>query len=127
MVANADLTAHQMHQPRGDGQPQPGSTEPPRCGDIRLLERREDRSPALLRDSHTGVRHFETDDYFAQLAAIEPRAEHDFAMVGEFDRVAQQIQQHLPQTARIANHEPGRIQRHVANQLDVFLASRQRH
>ena len=59
---------------------------------------------------------------------IQHATHQDFALLGELDRVADQIQQHLPQAPLIAKHRTWHSRRHEGHQLQaLFVGARREH
>src|SRR4051794_21820598 len=94
-----DTTAHQPSKLRDDGKTEAGAAELP-CGRcIRLRERVKDRRMLLDRDSDSSVRHADVQDIAG--GALDPH--HHFAAFRELDRVADEIDDDLPQTTWVAD------------------------
>ena len=50
------------------------------------------------------------------------RADDDLAMLGKFNRVVDEVQQHLAQARHVAAHPLGHIGVQVGQQLDAFFS-----
>ena len=85
-----DAPAVQLHDPPGDRQPEPGAALLPGAGAVGLLELLEDPLLVGLGDPGAGVGHRDDEG-----AVGDPRLDRDLAGLGELDRVAHQVQQHL--------------------------------
>src|ERR1700733_14294230 len=66
---------------------------------VELMELLENRRELLGRDANASVPHFE-----AQLVAAAPTPKQDLARFGVFDRVRDQVADHLCEQSRIAAH-----------------------
>ncbi len=93
---DTDLAAHGVDKPFGNRKPKPRTAETPRMAGIGLHEFAEDFLALVVGHAHTGVAHFEAQAVaFVDLDHFHIDANP--AGVGEFDRVADEIGQHLPQ------------------------------
>ena len=92
-----DTAAMHLDQPPRDRQSKPGATFLPRDAVVNLLKLLED--PRLLRgrNARTGVLHRDVE-----LAVDGLDADLDRAGIGEFDRIADEIEQHLAQPPLVA-------------------------
>ena len=52
--------------------------------------------------------------------------DEDLAALGELDGVADQVDEHLPQPAGIADRDAGHVGQHVADELETLLFGAQR-
>ena len=87
--------AHPLSQPPRDRKAKARATGFARCG---LGEFLEDEPGALWRDSGAGI----ADDEF-ELRGLARDAQADAAVRGKLHRIADEIEQHLPQPRRIAD------------------------
>ena len=114
--------AHQGDQPRRDRQPQPCAAEPSGGAGVGLLEGVEDRGLPVLGDANPGVGDGEPQPdgaagRVAGRAFGQLHIEHDLALLGELDRVADEVDDDLPQPAGVALHDLRHLQVDVAGQL----------
>ena len=127
LALHRDRPAHQGHQAGGDRQSQAGAAVLARRRGVLLLKGAEDLILLVRWDANAGVRHFK-----AQLncrlrlgvrwrQAASGNAYDDLALLGELDGVAHQIEQHLPQPARVADQGVGHVGLDVAGQLQPLL------
>ncbi|MDX1781740.1 MAG: hypothetical protein R3256_10515 [Thalassovita sp.] len=103
---NLQRARHQHDQVLGDGQSQSGAAETARGRFFSLIEGFEDPLDGALRHSDTIVAD-RKDDFVT--VGTRGYAEHNIALraifsPGQLDRVAQQVQQDLPQPDRVAAH-----------------------
>ncbi len=96
-AAHADAAAHQLDQLPRDGGAKTCATELPRGGRIGLCKGVEDALQMLRGDADAGVLHL---DHQRAVVVVQPQ--QHMAALGELERVAQQVQQHLLQAQRIA-------------------------
>ena len=74
------------------------------------------------RDADAGVAHREAQAHLLQRGFAGDFHAHDhLALFGELDGVADQVEQHLPQPAGVADQGVGHVRLHVANQLQPLL------
>ena len=107
-AAAADLAldphpaAHQLDQPQRDRQTEAGAAEPARRRAVGLRECLEDLVAACPAGMPMPVSVTAKCSVAPRRAHVSRRshAQHDFALVGELDGVAQNVQQHLPEPSR---------------------------
>ena len=117
-----NAAVHQLHQILGNRQPQTRPAKPPRRRGIHLHERLEQPLQRRPRNANPRVPHREM--HLAQVLRPRlrhPRRHHNFAARGELDRVAEQIQKHLPQPREIADHPRRHVVRQLARQVQTLL------
>ena len=97
---DGQVAAHQPRQPAADRQPQPGAAEVPGDGAVGLGERLEQRVELRRFDADAGVG--DGDPHaVAVAAAIERDLDRHAAGAGEFDGVADQVDQDLFESPRV--------------------------
>ncbi len=121
LAVHPDATAHQRDQPARDGQAQAGTAVLAAGGGVGLLERLEDARELLGRHADAGVLHLEAQPQALGLGRQRPHAQCDVARIGELDRVAGKVQQHLTEAQQVAV-EHRRHAVHVNHQLEVAAA-----
>ncbi len=99
---DADAPAHQPEQAPADRQPQPGAAVAPAHRAVGLREVLEHLLEGVRSDADAGVLDPDADQGLVVGPLQQPDAHHDLAALGELDRVAQQVGQHLPQAERVA-------------------------
>ena len=104
-----------------DREPEPRPAVPAGVGCVDLRERLEEPAHAVLGDADAGVLHGELDDGEVAPLADDVDVQRDLALLGELDRVADQIGQDLPDAAGIADHAAAELHRHVHRQFDLVL------
>ena len=92
------FATHQPGQPTGDGQPETGATEPAGGRIVGLLEGFENACLFRLGDAGAGVGDGKAHQQFVAAGFHQPGSEHDAAALGEFDGIAQVIEQDLAET-----------------------------
>src|ERR1035437_6598617 len=80
----------------------------------------------LLRDPDAAVAHEIVQHRGAGVLRRDLDLDEDLSALGEFDRVADQIDNDLAEASRIAQHHARDIRQDVANQLEPFLLGPQR-
>ena len=102
---DADITAHHLAEAPADRQPQAGAAVFARGGGIRLHERFEYFLHLRRRHADAGIAH---PEHHAVLA-VAPSAfdmQRDLAGFGKFARIADQVEQGLPQLGDVRLHFP---------------------
>ena len=125
-----DAALHQAGQPRGDGQPQARPAVTAGHGVVGLLEHLEDRRAPLFGDAHSRVA-----DHEVQRATSWPRPggraavsrrglqtdlEDHFALLGELDGVADQVDHDLAKAAVVADDHPRDVGMDEAGQFQAL-------
>ena len=100
---DVDAAVHQLGQPPHDGKAEAGAAESPRGRGIGLRERLEQPRPLLVAQADAGVAHRQRDARRAVAERARRGAHLDAALVGELQRVGQQVEQDLPHPRRIAD------------------------
>ena len=113
LAFDPDVAAHQLDQPRRDRQAEAGAAEAAGRRAVRLRERLEDQLLLVARDADAGVDDREVQADLAGQLRRDVDAQPDLPAVGELDRVADQVDEHLPQPQRVADERVGHFRRHV--------------
>ena len=113
LTLNADASAHQLHELTANREPEPGAPKQARGRYIGLGEGFEDLCLLLQRDADPAIRHVKTQRQFIRHRVFDANYEADLAVVGEFDRVAEQIVEHLSQAQRITVQPWGHVGRNL--------------
>ena len=92
-----DAAAQGLGQSLADAKPQSRAAKLPRGRVVHLGERLEKLLDLLFAHADARVGHVEAETRATAIRG-EPDGEADFALVGELDRVAHQIDQHLAET-----------------------------
>ena len=125
---HADTALHQFDQFLADGQAQSRAAVAARGGMVGLLEFLEQARQGVRVDAGARVADDEVDlaaAIAARRRAGAPHFQQHFAIGREFQRVAQQVDEDLPQARGIGAHVAGQVQRQFAAQqqaLGVGLA-----
>ena len=114
LALQPDLAFQGFDQPGRDRQPQPRAAVAARRRGVGLHELFEDHPLLVRRDADAGVGDLEPqgDRLAARLLHAHPQG--DLAPLGELDRVRQQVGQHLPQQAGVAEQRVRRVVGDVA-------------
>ena len=121
-----DAAAHQLHQLRGDRQPEAGAAVAARHRGVRLLERAEDLVELVLRNADAGIADREVQLRVALAPLEHLDADDDLAGVGELDRVADQVHEHLAEPVGIAHEKVGNFGFDVGGELQSLVLGRDR-
>src|SRR5439155_12377418 len=106
---HADTAGHRLDQLLRDGRPEPGAAEAARGGLVCLREALEDFGLRFGRDADAGVADREFQAHLLSRLALRRDVHRDATLLGELERVADQIDQDLAQVMRIA----AQCRRHV--------------
>jgi hypothetical protein len=128
LALEADLAAQELHELAADGEPEAGAAEAPGERPVRLRERLEDLALAALGDADPGVGDAELEPAALRVragarAAVvrQPRHAHrHLAALGELDRVADQVHQHLAHAHRVRAHLARHLVLDEAGQLEAL-------
>ena len=121
----ADLALHQIHQLTADREPEPGPAEAACQRAIGLGERIEDLFLVARRNADAGVRHGEQEHaalapVFAARILLPVHAEQHLALLGELDRVADQVHQDLSEPDHVGPDRSGYVVVDEARQLETL-------
>ncbi len=125
LAGQPDPASHHLDQVRRDGQAQSSAPEPARRRRVGLHERAENLPLLLERDADAGIRNGEVQHRFFGRHAVGGHLDDDIAGFGELDRVAHEIDQHLPQAAWIADQAVGNVGLDAAGQLEALFVGAQ--
>jgi hypothetical protein len=120
LALHADLAVHHDHELLGDRQAQAGAAVAARGRAVGLREGLEQLRLHRGRNAHAGVAHLEAEDDAVVAFGLPGDADDDFAALGELDRVADEVHEHLAQPARIAAQEARHFGRQVHDQLGAL-------
>ena len=105
---------------RGDRQTQAGAAETAGRGRIGLYERAENLPLLVGCDPYSGVGNREREDRLGVGHALGLHLDDHVAGLGEFDRVADEVEEHLAQTPGIADERVGHVGQNAAGQLETL-------
>src|SRR5829696_6297685 len=115
-AVHEDRAVHALDDTARDGEPKAGAAVAAARAAVPLLELVVDGGNALGRNAGTGVAHFDGD-----LAGRVARYDHaDAADIGELDRVAGEVDEHLAQAVAVTEHLAGHAGRHQGRDFDAF-------
>ncbi len=120
-AVHPDAAAHHPHERRGDRQAEAGAAEFARRRSIGLAERLEDRRLLVGGHADAGIGHRKMQERALAAAHVLVDFDQDVPAVGELDRVAHQVAEHLSQANRIADDAFGHVRVDVSHQLEPFL------
>src|SRR5690606_24095485 len=107
LAGRFQLTPQLAGEVTGDRQPQAGATEASGRTAVALLKSIEHALQALGGDAYSAIHHSAGQLQCAVGVHLPMCAQLDQALFGEFQRVAQQIYQYLPQARRITQYHRG--------------------
>ena len=126
VAVHPNTAVHQVDQSRRNRQPQPRAAESPRHRVVGLLEGIEDRGMLVRRDADARVADGEMDEHVLLRFFLDGDLQRDFPLLGELDRVAEQVDHHLPQPRSIAEHPPRDVRCDAAGQLQSLVMRAER-
>lgn len=100
-AVDPDLAAHQQGQAFADGQPETGAAVFPCQRTVRLFESLEQAQLVGRADADTGILDLETQQRRGSVRGELANAQGDAAVVGELDRVGDEIDQDLAEAQRV--------------------------
>ena len=110
-----------LDQLAADGQPQAGAAEAPGGRAVGLREGLEQARQRVGADADAGIAHPAVQLDVPGVLRGDFHAHRDLAAVGELDRVAAQVDQHLAQPRRVADQAPRQLGRGAEQQLQALL------
>ncbi len=119
---HGELAAHQAHQALRNREAQPRAAVAACHRRVGLREFLEHGLQMFRRDPDAGVPHAESQRDGAVARMRRRHGNHDFPLLGELDRVADQVHEHLAQARRIPAHRARGFGCHVREQLEVLFA-----
>ena len=119
-----DASAHDVHEPGGDGQAQARAAIFTRGRAVGLLEGVEDDILLVRRDADTGVGDGEVKRGLVVGHGLRVDGHGDAALFGEFDGVADQVEHDLHEPHRVAHESVGYLVGDVAAEIEsLFLGA----
>src|SRR5207302_4391657 len=104
LTLEPDFATHHRHKSRRDGQAESRSSVLA-CGrSISLRERLKNRFSLFRRNANSGITHGEVDQVMVTLVSFHFYLERHLPLMGEFDGVPQEIENHLPKPTGITQH-----------------------
>ena len=122
LARHADFPSHQPRQAPGNGQPEPGPADPGGRAHFGLLEGLEQARLSLRRNPDARVLDFETQGFVLAFAIHQADAQLDMALLGELDRVADEIAQDLPEAKPVHHHRRADLGVDMVAQLKALAA-----
>ena len=114
--------AHELAEPAADGEAEARAAEAPRRRAVDLAERLEEPALPLLGNTHAGVAHgeFEAEPPVVR-RPVGAHAHHDLAAIGELHRVADEVQEDLPEPRVVADDRRRHVRRDLAGHVEALL------
>ena len=107
LTFDPDPATHERHHVSADGKPQAGAAVAPRHGPVGLLEGFKNQLLLFNGDAHAGVLDDDMQQHRTLFRLVGPDTHRDAAALGEFEPIADQVEDDLAQAQRIA-FESGR-------------------
>ena len=107
LTVDPDAPAHQLDQPATDRQPQAAAAEAPVGAMLDLGERRKHPANITGPNPDAGINHAEAQGRAALVTKQAPSVDGDRPVLGEFDRIADQVDQHLADPLAIRDQPAG--------------------
>src|SRR5271157_1872494 len=120
LALDPDAPAHQLDQPRGDGQPQPRTSKAAGHRAVRLGESAEDEALFIGRDARSRVGYGEVKADLPLGYRLHPNLQNDLPPVGEFDGIAEEVGQDLAEAQGVADHAVRGVGADVQSQLHLL-------
>ena len=113
--------AHQLDETLRDREPEPGTAVAARGRGVDLAEGREQPVHPVPGDADPRVPNGELEPVRARPGGLGRDVDDDLALLGELDRVREQVEQHLPQAGRVPDDSCRHALVDEAAQLDLLL------
>ena len=113
--------AHQLDQLARDGQAEAGAAVLAGGGHVGLGERLEELRRLFTRHAHSGVAHGELELHLLAGLFEQFDLEPDLALLGELDRVVDEVGEDLAETKRVAAQLLGDGAGHVGEELEALV------
>src|SRR5207244_2075050 len=110
---------HHLDEPGGNGQAEAGAAVAPIEAALDLAKWLEDRVPHVGRNADTGVAHRQVQTRCGA-GPVNGAFDDNLAVIGELDAVADEVDDHLPQPVRVADHARRYVGMNVASELDAL-------
>ena len=114
-------STHQLHQFGGDGQAQAGATVFPCGGAIGLDEGLENLPAFFVRHADARIAYGDVEHHVGFAEGLGLHSNHDFALLGEFDGVAHEVDDDPAQAVGIADQPFRHFGPDMAGQLQALL------
>src|SRR5262249_7132539 len=123
-AVDANLPAHDLDQPFRYREPKTGTAEFAADRAVDLTESLKQAMLLVLADADAGIRHREGQPGHACIRSAPFDRQNDMPRRGELDRVVEKVQQHLTQTAVVADDARRNIRAGQDSQVEMFLECR---
>ena len=107
LAHDAELAAHQLHQPLGDDEAEARAPVPSRRGPVRLREGLEEASQRFGLDADPRISHGEADDLGLRLLGLHADPHRHLTPLRELHGIAHEVDQGLSQPAGISAQDVG--------------------
>ena len=120
-AVHVQRASHEAHEPRRDREAEAGAAEQACGGPVGLREGLEDGLLPRGRDADAGVTHREVQARLALRIVGQVHEQLHRSGLGELDRVAEQVDEHLPQASRVAEDRGGQARGLVPYEIEALL------
>src|SRR5262249_12689648 len=117
---DADVAVHELDKLFGNGKSQAGTAVFARRGRVRLFERFEHSCLLFLGDADAGIGDRESQHDVTGGERLGADVHDGFARGGKLDGVAHQVDNDLPEAARVAEQVIGNIRPNVTGDFQAF-------
>ena len=121
LTFHIDAATHRFDQPADDRESEPRAAVAAIECAVRLCERIEDRGAFVRVDADSRIAHLQMQNDIGAEALLRPAADDHLTCGREFDRVADEVDENLPQTQWIAPQTIGRFRRDGECHMQPFL------
>jgi hypothetical protein len=126
LALEPETAAHHLDELRRDGETEAGAAVSARRRRVGLDERPEDLPPLVLGHADARVSHRAAEQHVVVAPLGNGDLDAHLALVGELDRVADQVEQDLTEASRIAGERRRHVRRDAARQLQPLLIGARR-
>ncbi len=126
LALDPNRAAHQRNESLRNRKPEPGAAVAACRGGVDLAERLEERVHPIRRDADPGVAHCERETIGVRSGGFRVDVDDNLALLRELDRIRQQVEQDLPESARVSDDSRRSVLVDQAAQLDLFLPGARR-
>ena len=101
---HADASAHQLDELLADRQPESAAAEPPCDGTVHLHEGFKNRREPVRGYADAGIGNGDAHRAGFFCRQVQSHPDHDLALHSKLERIAQEIEDHLPQPRTVADN-----------------------
>ena len=121
LTLNPDPATHHVNKPRADGEAKPRASELPGRGGSGLRKGLEYFDPAFRENTDPRIPDREVVLHLSVMDGSRLDVENHLSLGGELDRVAQEVDHHLPQTRGVTDDQVACPFGNIEDQLQAFF------